>query len=241
MGRGERRKAERQHRSAFLRALSLGNFRVAVEDDALRKKLDEKKWPDLYARLVDYATHRCRSKTQGKDLAQSAIARVYAYDSKWDPEKEPLLLRYLMSVVNTLASNERTSAAAQRNVSMENAHVRVRAERVRDESAITEARAVDGDLFARRLALLKTRIADDAQATRVLELALEGADSPAEIAAETGWTAKVVTSARLRMQRHAARVAAELEATDEEGMPALGDVAGEDEDEDEDDEEKSAQ
>jgi DNA-directed RNA polymerase specialized sigma24 family protein len=205
-----------------------------VEDDALRRKLDEHDWADLYARLVDYATHRCRSKTQGKDLAQSAIARVYAYDSKWDPEKEPLLLRYLMSVVNTLASNERTSAAAQRNVSMEREHVRVRVERVRDESAISEARAVDGDLFARRLALLKNRIADDAQATRVLELALDGAETPAEIGAATGWTANVVNAARLRMQRHAARVAAELDVEGDGDMPS-GEYEGDE------DEEKSAQ
>jgi DNA-directed RNA polymerase specialized sigma24 family protein len=205
-----------------------------VEDDALRRKLDEQDWADLYARLVDYATHRCRSKTQGKDLAQSAIARVYAYDSKWDPEKEPLLLRYLMSVVNTLASNERTSAAAQRNVSMEKTHVRVRAERVRDESAISEARAVDGDLFARRLALLKNRIADDAQATRVLELALDGTETPAEIGAATGWTAKIVSAARLRMQRHAVRVAAELDVEGDDDMPS-GEYEGDE------DEEKSAQ
>ena len=104
-----------------------------MEDDLLRKQLDDQAWPEIYAALYAFALYRSRSKVDAKDLAQRAIARVYAYDSKWDPQKEPLLLKYLMSVVNTLLSNERTSAAAQRNVSMSLEGARASAERVRDE------------------------------------------------------------------------------------------------------------
>ncbi len=85
-----------------------------MDERSYRALLDRQNWGDVHARLLDFAEARSgkRAKAQAKDLVQTAIMRVFARDSKWDPEKEPELLRYLMSVVNTLRWNERTSAAA---------------------------------------------------------------------------------------------------------------------------------
>jgi DNA-directed RNA polymerase specialized sigma24 family protein len=176
--------------------------------DPLRERLDAQKWGDIYPRLVDFATHRSGSKARGEDLAHQAIARVYAYDSKWDPEKEPKLLRYLMSVVNSVLANERKSAAERKNLSME-AHPK-RLAKMKDERAPSADRIVDNDLYARRIALLQQMLAKDAEATLLLELTLVGHDTPADQVRETGWLEARVLAARKRMHRAAEMAAREL-------------------------------
>jgi DNA-directed RNA polymerase specialized sigma24 family protein len=176
---------------------------------AVRARLDAEDWNASYARLRAFAAHRCRSDALGEDLAQEAMARIYAPDCAWDPAKEPNVVRYLMSVVNSLRANHRTSAAEQRNVSTEKATKATA--RVRDDAALADDVLSREQIHTRRLALLRARLADDAPATRVLELALDGVDAPAEIARMTEWTPKAVAAARLRVQRHAAAVAEEVQ------------------------------
>jgi DNA-directed RNA polymerase specialized sigma24 family protein len=197
----------------------------ARDDNPIRHLLDQQDWGDLYARLLDFATHRCpKSPALAKDLTQEAIARVFSYQSKWDPQKEPDLLRYLMSVVNTLRSNERTSAAALRTKSTTDRPVKRAAEAVADPNAFSEAKVADHDLFSRRLTLLAERLVGDPEAHRLLELAVDGVDTPAEIRRITGWSAETVMSGRRRMLRAAAKVAQDLgsqddprDATDDDG------------------------
>ncbi len=196
---------------------------------AIRARLDAEKWDKTYPRLRAFAAGRCRSDAMGADLVNEALARIYAPDCAWDPAKEPSVERYLMSVVNSLRINEITSAAVQRNVHIDK--VRHAAERVRDDAAPVDEVLSREQIYTRRITLLRARLAEDANALRVLELALEGIDALADIVVATGWTPKVVAAARLRMQRNAAAVAREIGGDDEIALPR---------EDDEDDEEEVA-
>jgi DNA-directed RNA polymerase specialized sigma24 family protein len=178
---------------------------------AVRARLDAEDWDATYARLRAFASSRCRSNALGEDLAQEALARIYAPDCTWDPAKEPNLLRSLMSTVNSLLANQRTSAAAQRNVSMQSPKASRAVERARDAAAPADEALAREQLHSRRLALLRARLADDADALRTLDLALEGVDAPQEIASAMGRPLKAVAAARLRVQRHATAVAREAD------------------------------
>src|SRR5690349_3411930 len=121
-----------------------------MDQSPLRPHLDRQDWGEIYLRLYDFAEHRCKSASQAKDLAQEAIGRVFAYDSGWDPAKEPNVLRYLMSVVNSLLANERRSHAATRTSSLEDpraARAARAALRVPDPRAPSENQIADQDLL----------------------------------------------------------------------------------------------
>lgn len=199
-----------------------------MDENPIRSLLEKQDWGDIHARVLDFATYRVGDKTsnaRAEDLTQAAIARVYAYDSKWDPAKEPDLTRFLMSVVNSLLANERTSAREQRNVSFSDpksptARRALRAaQRVSDPRAHSEAEHVDHDLLARRLTLLGERFAGDPQALEYLALLQSGEDSPAEIRAATGWSAETVMNVRRRVLRGAALVARDLGGASDEPDP----------------------
>lgn len=187
-----------------------------MDQKQIRALLDAQDWGDIHARLYDFAKARCKSKVRGKDLAQTAIMKVWAFDSKWDPEKEPLLLRHLMSVVNSVLANERTSAAEQRNVSIE--EKRARAHRVADDRAPSPERLAEADRHGKAWAALERALAEDRDddALRVLALTLEGTETPADLEAATGWDMDKVNAVRLRVQRRAAAVLAEIDQPDEE-------------------------
>jgi DNA-directed RNA polymerase specialized sigma24 family protein len=204
-----------------------------MDEKTYRARLDAQDWGDVHARLLDFAGHRCgkRNKAQAQDLAQQAIARVYAYDSKWDPEKEPDLVRYLMSVVNSLLWNERTSHAAQKSVSIEQKKTQRAAMQVADPQAWNADTAAENDLFNRRLTLLRERMADDAHVLTLIDCTSRGLDSPDEIRAATGWSANTLLAVRRRMQRAAALVARDIGGD-------LDESAGNAQDEDSDEEEE---
>jgi len=202
-----------------------------MNDNPIRHLLEKQDWGDLYARLLDFATHRCKPDALAKDVTQEAITRVFAYDSNWDPTKEPDLLRYLMSVVNSLLANERTSAAAKRTDSMSRKRPLAAAEAVGDPQAFSETKAVENDLLTRRMTLLTERLVGDAKATTMVELMVQGVDSPTEIRRLTGWTADEVMATRRRMLRAAALVARDLGSPS--GDDALTSAAAADDDEDE--------
>jgi DNA-directed RNA polymerase specialized sigma24 family protein len=190
-----------------------------MDETTYRARLDEQDWGELHARLLDFAEHRCGPKrlALAKDLAQQAILRVYAYDSTWDPEKEPDLLRYLMGVVNSLLWNERTSYAARKVASVGDDATRRAAERVADERGWSADTAAGHDLLSRRLSLLRERMADDPNVLGLLGALEQGLETPEEIRAATGCSAHTLLAVRRRMLRAAALVARDLGGADDEG------------------------
>ena len=204
-------------------------------NNPVRALLDRQDWSDVYARLVAFASHRAGSPALGKDLAQEAITRVYAYESKWDPEKDPDLVRYLMSVVNSLLANERTSAAGRRTSSIEPKRTQRAAMKVSDPQAVSEDKLADTDLFARRLALLTERMAGDAYVLCLIALMVEGVDTPAEIRKRTRWSAEETAATRKRMLRSAATVARDIGGPADDDPPSSleNDEEGNNDDDDE--------
>ena len=194
-----------------------------MDDRKYRALLDRQPWGEVHARLLEFAEARTgkRAKARAKDLVQTAILRVYSSESKWDPEKEPELLRYLMNVVNSLRANENTSAAAQRNVSTANRKTQRAAEQVADPTAFSETSAAESDFFARRLTLLRERMADDPTVLQYLDCLATGEESAAEVGAVTRWSEKKINAVRRRMLRAAALVARDLGgADDEDSLPS---------------------
>lgn len=173
--------------------------------DLRRERLDQQDWSDVYERLYAFARARSGSADQAGDLVNGAIARVYAFDAKWDPTVEPDLVRHLMSVVNSLLANDRTSARARRDRSMhDDGPVQAQVARIADPAA---AQLAEQQLYARRIEQLRTAIAGDAEATRVLDLMLEGLRTPTDLRRATGWTDAVLHAARMRIQRRALAIA----------------------------------
>jgi DNA-directed RNA polymerase specialized sigma24 family protein len=201
-----------------------------MDETTYRARLDSQDWGDVHARLLEFALARCGKKHESlaDDLAQQAIARVYAYDSKWDPEQEPDLVRYLMSVVNSLLWNHRTSHATQRSASLTEDSVRRAAERVADPSAFSEDAAVEHDLFSRRLALLRERMADDPHALALLAALEQGLEPPA-IRASTGWPASKLLAVRRRVLRAAGLVARDLGGSTDEPIDIEDEASTEEE------------
>jgi DNA-directed RNA polymerase specialized sigma24 family protein len=194
-----------------------------MDDRSYRALLDRQPWDDIHARLLDFAEARTgkRAKDRAKDLAQTAILRVYSSESKWDPEKEPELLRYLLNVVNSLRANENTSAAAQRNVSTSNRKAKRAAEQVADPAAFSETSAIESDLSARHFTLLRERMADDPNVLQFLDCVAAGKESAADICEATDWSKEKHNAVRRRMLRAAALVARDLGgADDEDSLPS---------------------
>jgi hypothetical protein len=126
-----------------------------------------------------------------------------------------------MSVVNSLRANERTSAAAQRNVSTSRPKAQRAAEAVPDAGAFSETSAAETDLFTRRLTLLRARMKDDPNVLQYLDCLASGEESAPEVCAKTGWTKEKLNAVRRRMLRAAALVARELGgADDEDSLPS---------------------
>jgi DNA-directed RNA polymerase specialized sigma24 family protein len=193
-----------------------------MDDRSYRALLDRQNWGEIHARLLDFAEGRSgkRAKAQAKDLVQSAILRVYTSQSKWEPEKEPELLRYLMSVVNTERWGERVSHDVQKTVSTTDRKAQRAAEAVPDAAAFSETSAAETDFFVRRLTLLRARMADDPNVLQYLDCLAAGDESASEVGAATGWPEKKINAVRRRMLRAAALVARDLgDADDEASLP----------------------
>jgi DNA-directed RNA polymerase specialized sigma24 family protein len=193
-----------------------------MDHAAIRALLDKQDWADIHARVLDFATARCgkHAKAQAKDLTQEAIARVHAFDSKWDPAKEPDLARYLMSVVNSLRANDLTSYASQNTTSMHTKRGQKAVAPVADDQAWNESRAASDDLFHRRMTLLRERKVDDADVLTLLDLLEQGVASCDDVGRATGWSKTRFETTRKRMLRAAALVARDL-GGDDDVEPAL--------------------
>jgi hypothetical protein len=195
-------------------------------------------WRVLGKQVTRYAVYRCKGREMARDLAAEAIRRVLdPATTLWDPATTPNPARLLMSVVNGLLRNEVTSARARRTVGMtvrarsgDEANDEVVRERVLvDPRPLPDEALADADLYARRLALLRERLAHQERALRVLDWMLGGHETPAALGAVSGWSPETVVAARRMVQRHAAEVARDLPDDVPEAAPA--DAGADDEEE----------
>ena len=197
-----------------------------MDERSYRALLDRQSWGDIHARLLDFAEARCggkraKAKAQAKDLVQEAILRVYGSTSRWDPEKEPQILAYLMTVVNTLRWGEKIRHDVSKTVSTADLRTSRAADQVADANAFSESSAVASDLRARHYALLRERMADDPSVLQLLDCLAAEQESAAEICAATGWSKEKHNAVRRRMLRAAALVARDLGgADDEDSLPS---------------------
>jgi DNA-directed RNA polymerase specialized sigma24 family protein len=192
-----------------------------MDDRSYRALLDRQNWGDIHARLLDFAEARSggkrgKAKALALDLVQEAILRVYSSQSRWDPEKEPQILGYLMSVVNTLRWGEKIRHDVSKTVSTEGRKGKRAADQVADPNAFSESSAAESDLRARQYALLRERMADDPHVLQFLDCLVTGKESAAEICAATGWSKERHNAVRRRMLRAAALVARDLGGADDE-------------------------
>jgi len=185
----------------------------------LTEALAAQDWSDIHARLVKFALNHGAPPATAKDVAQEVVARVFAFDSTWDPDAQPVVLKHLLNAVRTLLYNERR--ARKRLVSHDHHDDDGELTGGRDfadTGAVDESRFVEGDLQARRFerlaALLGRR--GDTEALRVAELMVDGHDTPADLVAATGWSTQEVARARDRVQRAALEIARELGGEEDE-------------------------
>lgn len=83
------------------------------------QRLKEQPWEKIILKLDAYALHKARRKywpsgssdghtliggCSPQDVAREAIRRVFEGGRKWDPEKDPDLLKYLKGVVDSILS-----------------------------------------------------------------------------------------------------------------------------------------
>lgn len=83
------------------------------------KILDGYDWEEVIIKMTAYVVNICRWRRyklpgglEEEDIVMTAIGKVYTYERKWDPEKEPDLLNYLQGVINSIISNELNAVAA---------------------------------------------------------------------------------------------------------------------------------
>ncbi|MCK5214208.1 MAG: sigma-70 family RNA polymerase sigma factor [Candidatus Omnitrophica bacterium] len=98
-----------------------------------RENLDDQNWQELLPRLLRFCIYLIYAKTgqstskdhvnAGKlaeDYVMDAIIKVYKGDRKWDPDKYPDLLQYLMGVLRSQIGHEHQKLSNRCLVFIEN-------------------------------------------------------------------------------------------------------------------------
>jgi DNA-directed RNA polymerase specialized sigma24 family protein len=184
-----------------------------IDRAAVTAALRAAPWPKIRAQLLRFAIARCKSRQRADDLVQDALVKVMSPTSSWNPATQPDVTRYLMGAIMMNMSTDRRSARARRDVPLSRGAKDDDAregDHLRDANAFSEDVAARADLLTGRMTALRARLAGDALALELLELTVNGADTPAERCAATGRSHEAVESARRRMQHHAAQIAVEI-------------------------------
>jgi DNA-directed RNA polymerase specialized sigma24 family protein len=188
-----------------------------IDRALVARRLKDEDWERTRVELLRFAISQCKSRELADDLVQDAIIRVMSADSTWNPATHPKLSRYLMGRIKFDLSTARRSAYARKTVALSRSSGSNEdgedAPREGDDIAATNAFSEDVaervDLFTRRMTKLREELAKNKAglALELLDLTVEGVDTPAERAARTGKSFEAIEAARRQMQHHAARVA----------------------------------
>lgn len=198
----------------------------------VRKRLDDADWKSIYPKLVAHSHCFARSlfwrSGNKKDLAEGqtpesvvneAIARVYEWRRKWDPEKDPDLFKFLkdsvlssmfnelaMSVDNTRVDLFRESAeqpgellepADLASTDAPHAQHLVRHNPNPEELLIaTQCERQAKDILNELL----SATADDPEVTAILECAMEGITAPRHISEQTQFPIAKINNAQKRLR-----------------------------------------
>jgi DNA-directed RNA polymerase specialized sigma24 family protein len=81
--------------------------------EVVEKLLAEADWVELRAAMVNYALERRCTPAEADDFAHAAYLRVTSGERKWNPNKYPKLVSYMLLVVKSLFLNERKRRKAE--------------------------------------------------------------------------------------------------------------------------------
>ncbi len=200
---------------------------------AIRAKLDAVDWADVIPKVTLYAHRRLgrslQAKERAKELVQDAITQLYdPARVRWDAESEPDIAYVLCGLVNGLVMNERRRASRTREQVVEDRKLNAYAGGQTPEELLDiEQQRAQG------LAMLKGRVANDAEATVLVDLVARRIDEAGEQARESRIPLRDVRNARKRMFRAAEAVALEMEErrareeNDVDGVPSAAPSSGE--------------
>jgi hypothetical protein len=159
--------------------------------------LDDQDWGSIIIRLSAYAVSYCIGKRielpggkEPEDVAMDAIDRVYSRHRNWDPDGHPDIFEYLKSVVNSIISNELSTAARKGAV-----------EGIEEADEVIMQNDVEEEMYCRKLdEEIGRRIGGDAEMSIVYK-GLKDRMLPREIAEEFYLEIEVVRNAQKRLQR----------------------------------------
>lgn len=177
-----------------------------MSDSERLERLKEQDWPGIILRLTAHAAYkveRLRWQTgkkdlprgmQVKDLAMEAIKMAWTGERKWNPEKQPDLLKHLKSIVDSLVSHLVESAEhTQRELPREEL------EQVFDPPDDKSADALDELIAADVISKVKNRIKGDEDLELVLYCIEEGLSTPRDIAQTLGMPVDRVYKAKKKI------------------------------------------
>lgn len=188
------------------------------------KALEDQLTDEVVKRLIAYADYKTRRRywqgilggelpegNEAGDLVAQAVERVLDGRRKWDPGKDPDLLEYLKSVIDSLASNL-VKGWANRHMRTDAALTPPR-ERERgrgvfddfhgerndpEEELLQKERIQQADDF---LWPLLEDLDDDLLLQQMVECIVDGVTKPAEIAEKVGVKKKEVNNAKKRLKK----------------------------------------
>ena len=169
---------------------------------SLEPLLASQDWPRLRAQWLRFACYVSRSKQRAPDLVHEALVRALdPNDDPWRPEVEPDFARHVMRIIANINRVEQDKEYRQRDPRS----IAAALERMTTtpKAPEDELLAAESDARAERLlATLRERLANDALALRIVNLACDGEFTrAADQAVATGHPIEEIRNARKRVSR----------------------------------------
>ena len=169
---------------------------------SLETLLASQDWPRLRAQWLRFACYVSRSKERAPDLFHEAVVRALDPTlDPWRPEVEPDFARHVMRILSNVSRVEKDKEYRRRDPRYDAAafeRMTTTSKAPEDELLAAERDARDGRL----LATLRERLASDALALEIVDLASDGEfPRPADQALAAGRPIEEIRNARKRVSR----------------------------------------